>query len=198
MKILHMHTKMVSGGIESMVCSLVNELVKNHDVTLCTIFKPSIEDVFYNLLSPNVKKITLCKQKFGFSIKEIFGVYSVIKKGRYDIVHIHGCFQYYFLAILLLHKRVKFVYTIHSDAKMENQLWDTRLFALKKYYFKNRFIVPVTISRASQNSFVDLYDCGSSLIFNGTSTPKIDNSIKLLDQYRLTQNTKIFINDNRF
>ena len=188
---------MVSGGIEAMVCGLVNELVKNNDVTLCTIFKPSPDDVFYNKLSSNVKKINLGKINFGFSIKEIFNVYKTMRVGRYDIVNIHGCFQYYFFAILFLHKKVKFVYTIHSDAKMENQLWDKRLFELKKYFFRNRFVMPVTISKTSKRSFFEVYNCDSSLIFNGASMPIINELNRCVDQYRLTPSTKVFIHPGR-
>ena len=188
---------MVSGGIEAMVCGLVNELVKSNDVTLCTIFKPSIDDVFYNKLSYNVKKINLGKVNFGFSIKEIFKVFNVIRLGQYDIVHIHGLFQYYFLAILLLRKKVNFVYTIHSDAKMENQLWDKRLFAIKKYFFRNGFMTPVTISKTSKKSFTDVYKCDSFLILNGASIPKINKQNRFVDQYRLAPSTKIFIHPGR-
>ncbi len=188
---------MVSGGIEAMVCGLVNELSKGNDVTLCTIFQPSVDDVFYNKLSSNVNKINLGKVNFGFSIKEIFKVYNVIRVGRYEIVHIHGLFQYYFIAILFLHKKVNFVYTVHSDAIMENQLWDKRLLAIKKYYFRNGFMTPVTISKTSKKSFTELYRCNSFLILNGTSRPIINYQNRLVDQYRLTSNTKVFLHPGR-
>lgn len=198
MKILQIHTKMVSGGIEAIVCNLVNEMSKSHDVTLCTIFQPTEKDVFYRRLDEKVKRITIGKKHFGFSIKEIWKIYRVILQGHYDIVHIHGCFQYYFLAIALLHSKIKFVYTIHSDAKKENQTWDWRLFNLKKYMFAHRWMRPVTISEASQKSFEDLYHCESHLIFNGIAKSKIA-SIKnnVIDGLRKTNNTKIFIHAGR-
>ena len=33
MKILHIHPSMAGGGIEAMICGLVNEMAKVHDVT---------------------------------------------------------------------------------------------------------------------------------------------------------------------
>ena len=51
MKILHIHPSMAGGGIEAMICGLVNEMAKVHDVTLCTIFEPKKEDVFEKKLS---------------------------------------------------------------------------------------------------------------------------------------------------
>ena len=198
MKILHIHTKMVSGGIEAIVCNLVNEMSKTHDVTLCTIFQPTEDDVFYRKLDEKVKKITIGKKHFGFSIKEIWKIYRVISQGHYDVVHIHGCFQYYFLAIALLHSKVKFVYTIHSDARRENQVWDWRLFKLKKYMFAHRWMWPVTISEASQQSFEELYHCNSHLIFNGIAKNKTEvSNNNVIDRLRTSKDTKVFIHAGR-
>lgn len=196
MKILHMHTKMVSGGIEAMVCGLVNELVKENSVTLCTIFEPGSDDIFLKRISSNVKKETIGKKHYGFSIREIFRIYRYIKTGNFDVVHVHGCFQYYILAILMLWHKTKFIYTVHSDAKMENQKWESRLFYLKKLCFRKRLVYPVTISKSSQQSFNEVYDTESTLIFNGTPKPlkcEIDKTI----QYRLTADTKVFIHPGR-
>lgn len=198
MKILHIHTKMVSGGIEAIVCNLVNEMSKTDDVTLCTIFQPTEDDVFYRKLDEKVKKITIGKKHFGFSIKEIWKIYRVISQGHYDVVHIHGCFQYYFLAIALLHSKVKFIYTIHSDARKENQVWDWRLFKLKKYMFAHRWMWPVTISEASQQSFEELYHCNSHLIFNGIAKNKTEiSNNNVIDRLRKSKDTKVFIHAGR-
>lgn len=197
MKILQLHTKMVSGGIEAIVCGLSNEMSKTEEVTLCTIFQPTSKDVFYNKLSPNVKKATIGKLNFGFSIKEIFKIYNFIKKGNYDIVHVHGCFQYYCLAMILLHSKTRFFYTIHSDARMENQIWDWRLFKLKRFMFAKRWVVPVTISDISQKSFKDLYNCPSELIYNGTPKPVCLNVPNVIDELRFTSKTKVFVHAAR-
>ena len=198
MKILQIHTKMVSGGIEAIVCNLSNELVKSHDVTLCTIFQPTEEDVFYCKLDSKVKKVTIGKKKFGFSVKEIWKIYRIVSQGHYDVVHIHGCFQYYFLAIALLHSKVKFIYTIHSDARKENQAWDWKLFRLKKFMFSHRWMSPVTISYASQQSFEDLYHCKSNLIFNGIAKSQYKYSSRnVVDEYRKTKLTKVFLHAGR-
>ena len=74
MKILHIHPSMAGGGIEAMICGLVNEMVKFHDVTVCTIFEPTPDHVFEKKLSPLVHRISLGKVKEGFSINEIFKI----------------------------------------------------------------------------------------------------------------------------
>lgn len=198
MKILQLHTKMVSGGIEAVVCNLSNELSKTHDVTLCTIFQPTEQDVFYQKLSDKVKKITIGKKQVGFSIKEIWKIFRVVQKGKYDVVHVHGCFQYYFLTIACLHPKVRFVYTVHSDANKENQTWDWRLFKLKRYMFVHRWMLPVTISEASQQSFAALYHCESTLIHNGIAKGKVNASSKsVMDKLRKAEKTKVFLHAGR-
>ena len=105
-KVLHIHSTMRAGGIESFICQLLNEMQNYIDcLSLCTIFKPSITDIFYNKLSSKIYRISLGKVKPGFSLIEIFKIFNLIKKGNYDIVHIHGMFYYYALSILFLRKR---------------------------------------------------------------------------------------------
>ena len=127
MKILHIHPAMKGGGIEAMITALANEMSKNNDVTVCTIFDPLAEDVFWNKLSSTVSKDSLGKTTPGFSLKEIFKIYNYLRSGGFEIVHVHGFFYYYALSILLLHQKIKFIYTVHSDAFMENTVWDKRI-----------------------------------------------------------------------
>lgn len=200
MKILHFHTKLVAGGIEAMVCSLANEMVKTEDVTVCTIFKPSESDIYFRKLHVDVKKESIGKLSFGFSFKEPFLVYKYIKNGSFDVVNIHGCFQYYILAVLFLHRRVRFFYTIHSDARMENQKWDKRFFWFKSFCFKNQWIIPITISKTSQRSFKDLYSCNSYLIPNGIPKPVINfekRNKSELSKLKRKSNTKLFVHPGR-
>lgn len=197
MKILHIHPSMAGGGIEAMICGLVNEMAKVHDVTLCTIFEPKKDDVFEKKLSSSVHRISLGKKIPGFSIKEVFDIYRCIRKGHYDVVHIHGFFYYYALAVFLLHKRVKFVYTIHSDAAKENATWDKRFIRIKKYAFQKDYIHPVTISKESKRSFTAYYGLDSTLIYNGIPDYTYDTKVRKLTAYRFTDKTRVFLHPGR-
>lgn len=197
MKVLHIHTSMSGGGIEAIICALLNELVERHDVTMATIFTPKASDIFENKLNKRVKRVSLGKVKPGFSISEIFQIYRLIKAGNYDVVHIHGFFYYYAISVLLLHRKVKFFYTIHSDAVMENSPWDRRFLWLKKWCFKKRLIKPITISPASKESFTKLYGTDSTLICNGVSRPIITTDENPLAQYKITPATRIFVHAGR-
>ena len=197
MNIIHIHPALKSGGIESIICSLSNEMVKNHDVTICTIFRPSDSDIYEKKLDPRIVRINMGKEKTGFSLKELFDIYKLLRKSKYDVVHVHGFFYYYMIPVLLLHRKIKFIYTVHSDAFMENVSWDRLFFRLKRYCFKKRYINPVTISLPSKESFRNLYSLDSTLIYNGVPKPKIDPSEDRLSIYKKTEKTKIFLHPGR-
>lgn len=187
---------MKGGGIEAMICALANEMSKTEDVTVCSIFKPTPSDVFWNKLLSTVKKIDLGKIAPGFSLKEIFKVYSLIRDGNYDVVNIHGMFFYYVMPVLFLHRNTKFFYTIHSDAAKENSKWDNKILRIKKMCFRRGYIHPVTISNASQKSFENLYDCASTLIYNGIQKPKLEIT-DAANVYKINPDTKVFIHAGR-
>ena len=71
MKILHIHPSLAGGGIEAIICALLNEMVESHDVTMATIFAPKDSDVFEKKLDKRVKRTSLGKEKPGFSLSEI-------------------------------------------------------------------------------------------------------------------------------
>lgn len=189
---------MEGGGIESMIAGLVNEIVNTHSVTLCTIFEPKASDLFYNKLDPRITKISIGKKISGVSPTVIFKIYYIIKNGKYDVVHIHGFFYYYVIAVLLLHKKVQFFYTVHSDAVRENAYWDRKIFWLKRFCFRKKYVCPVTISGASQESFSKLYQCSSELIYNGAPLPKISTvAVPVVTESRISPHTKILLHPGR-
>ncbi len=197
MNILHIHPSLAGGGIESMICALANEMAKSENITVCSIFEPKGTDTFWYKLSPSVRKITLKKKNIGFSFKVLLDIYRIIRRGNFDVVNVHGMFYYYVLSILLLHKKIRFFYTIHSDARMENSKWDKRLFFLKKISFNKGWMHPITISKVSQESFHNLYHCSSFLIFNGVTRPVL-TQIDLASRFRINgSHTKIFLHAAR-
>lgn len=189
---------MRQGGVEAMVSALANEMAnQGADVSVCSIFAPTDDATFWNKIAPKVKKIDLGKKRAGFSIKVLFRILNTIRKGHFDIVNMHGCFYYYVLSVLLLHNKIKFFYTVHSDAKMENTGWDKKFFKFKQFCFKKKWVKPITISAVSQKSFNDFYNCDSSLIYNGVVKSKISSDCKIIDEARITPDTKVFLHPGR-
>ena len=195
MKILLCHSSLGSGGIESMVVNLANQMSLTQDVTVCTIFQPKDTDVCYQKLSPRVKFISLGKTKKGITVKLLFSILQTIRKGCFDVIHLNGFFYYYFLAVIFLHKKTKFFYTVHNDAVKENCMWDKYLVPLKKFCFRKLWMHAVTISKTSQKSFVNLYDAPNTLIYNGVSLlnhDKID-----ISYLKHSRKTRIILNPAR-
>lgn len=196
MRIAQMHRNLGTGGIEAMICGLSNELSKEHDVTVCTIVQPSPDDKFYRELAPEVKRDTIGRTGDGKPFKEMVRIAKFVKNGRFDIVHIHGFFYYYALAILLYHRKTCFCYTIHSNALKENNPWDLRILFFKRHCFRKGWLHPITISPTSQQSFTELYHCVSKMIPNGVIRPEpIEGSN--LDMHRISPSTRVFLHASR-
>ncbi len=198
MRILHINPNLFGGGIEAMICNLANKMAEKWDTTVCSIYEPKESDVFWYKLQPAVKKYTIGKRKLGFSLKEIWKVYRYIARGKFDVVYLHCHIQYHVLAILLLHNKVRFFYTVHSDAFMENIGWAKRLFLLRQFFFKHRWVTPITISNASQESFTKLFGCSSELIYNGVPRPLIPDTAPIeVSKLRTSKDTVIFMHPGR-
>lgn len=198
MKILHIHPSLNTGGVESMIFGLANQMVISHEVEVCSIFTPKHNFILWNELDPRIKKTTIGKNQSGLSLKEIYKIYQHVKEGKYDIVQTHGFFLYYILSILLCHKTTKFCYTVHSDAKKEGSRWDRKFYKLKRLFFKYNWLTPITISPTSQESFLAYYNLTSYLIPNGIPAPAIRGNKKaIVDSYKLTDRTKIILHIGR-
>ncbi len=197
MKILHIHPSMKAGGIEAMICALANEMaLQGHDVSVCSIYEQTCNDVFWNKLSPNIKKISLNKIDGESPVKTIYKVWRLLKNNNFDIVQMHGYFYYYFVSIFTIYKH-KYFYTIHNDASQENVVYDKYLIWLKRFSFKHNIVHPVTISRESQKSFEQLYHSDNRLIYNGILVPKAEKTCDLVARFRYTDYTKVFLNPAR-
>ena len=197
MRILHIHPSMLAGGVDAMICAMATEMAQQgHDVTVCSIYQPKDDDIFWYKLPETVHKATLAKQNTGFSLKEVFAIYNFIRKGHFDVVQLHGLFYYFFLSVLLLSKQ-KFFYTLHSDARMESVSWDRIFFWIKKKMFRLRRVRAITISPASQQTFRELYGCESALCENGVPIPCIDKVRNAVDEARITPSTKVFLHPGR-
>ena len=198
MKVLHFHRSLGAGGIESVVCNLANAMAETEDVTVGTVFHQSPDSYYFSRLGERVHRISLNKvDDTKKPIKEILMMPFLIGKGHYDIVHIHGYFYYYILAVLLLHKKTKFYYTLHSVAQYEGPPWDKRVQRIKTLFFKKNWMRPITISEMARDSFEKMYGRDSRLIYNGVPSP----SIGIIPDYRglfnFSNDTRVFLHPGR-
>lgn len=199
MKIIHFNHSFYMGGVESLICGLLNGISKDNKVTLCTFIKMSSDDgLMPNLLS-DISYVSLGNKKLTAinKILNVFKILLLLLRGKYDVVHLHGAFNYYILSVFLLHKKTKFFYTVHSDAYMENGPMSQKFLAIKRYFFKKKYLIPITISPSSQKSFTELYGCESELIENGIPMPKFNLEKNPIRKFRYSTKTKVFVHLGR-
>ena len=185
MRILQVLSTLVSGGAEHFTVELTNELIrKGYECDLVTLFDEDEGNDLLKELSPKCGYSSLHK-KLGFDLGCYLRLYNFIKAGGYDVVHAHvGAIPYILLSTLLL-KKVKFVATIHSEARREAgrniKKWS------RFYMFRYNKCTPVTISEESKSSFDDYYNIDAPMVYNGVSdyigtgvSPLRDNEEQLL------------------
>lgn len=198
MKILHFYEQLRGGGIGAMIAGLANAQRRKAQVEVCLIYEVDDRDIFAKKLDPEVSFNSLHKEEGRITIKDLIDIFWHIKRGGYDVVNLHAHFYRFMLPIILLHRSVKFFYTVHSEASKENCRFDNYLLPLKKFCFKRKWLIPVTISHESQDSFRKLYNCNSLLIYNGVPRPVIDDKCgNIVQQYRLTSSTRVFLHPGR-
>ena len=185
MRILQVLSTLCSGGAEHCAVELTNELIRQgYDCDLLTLFDFDHENDLVKQLNPCAHVYSLGK-KLGLDLKCYIRLYKQIKQGCYDVVHAHvGAIPYLLLSTVFLRK-VKFVATIHSEARREAgksiSKWNRFLM------FQHGLCTPVTISEESKKSFDEYYNMDAPIVYNGVSnyagngiTPLRDNEDQFL------------------
>lgn len=165
MKILEYIPQLGSGGGERFTVDLCNELSKNNEVILCLSY--SLDDLgFYrNELSTNIKVISFGKKGKGLSLKIFFKLLKTIIREKPDVVHTHLMSIVYTSLSAVVFRKPKYFHTVHNSAKEES---DGKIGALiRRFLFKGKYVTPITISPASNKSFIEYYNMEASMIPNG-------------------------------
>lgn len=179
MRILQVLSTLCSGGAEHCAVELTNELIRQgYDCDLLTLFDVDHENDLVKQLNPCANVYSLGK-KLGLDLKCYIRLYKQIKQGCYDVVHAHvGAIPYLLLSTIFLRK-VKFVATIHSEARREAgksiSKWNRFLM------FQHGLCTPVTISEESKKSFDEYYNMDAPMVYNGVSDYTHSKSLNLRD-----------------
>ena len=167
MRILQVLATLGTGGAEHCAVELTNELIRQgNDCDLLTLFDVDHDNDLVKQLNPCAHVYSLGK-KLGLDLKCYIRLYKQIKQGCYDVVHAHvGAIPYLLLSTIFLRK-VKFVATIHSEARREAgksiSKWNRFLM------FQHGLCTPVTISEESKKSFDEYYNMDAPIVYNGVS-----------------------------
>lgn len=180
MKILQVLATLGTGGAEHCAVELTNELVRQgYECDVLTLFDIESDNALRKQLAACVNVASLGK-KPGMDIKCYSRLCKYIKDGHYDVVHAHvGAIPFLLLAVLRLRK-VRFVATIHSEARREAgktiNKW-SRIFM-----FKTGKCVPVTISEESKVSFDTFYKMDAPMVYNGVSEYMRSTNLELREK----------------
>ena len=167
MRILQVLATLGTGGAEHCAVELTNELIRQgNECDVLTLFDVAQENDLVKQLNPCAKVSSLGKKQ-GLDLKCYIRLYKQIKQGCYDVVHAHvGAIPYLLLSTIFLRK-VKFVATIHSEARREAgqsiNKWN------RFFMFQHGLCTPVTISEESKASFDDYYNMDAPIVYNGVS-----------------------------
>lgn len=179
MKILQVLSTLCSGGAEHCVVELTNELVRQgYTCDILTLFDVEPENDLKKQINASVSVSSLGKN-LGLDVKCYYRLYKFIKDNHYDVVHAHvGGIPYLLLSTLLL-KKVKFVATIHSEAKREAGSSISKW--IRFLMFQRGLCTPVTISEESKISFDNYYKMDAPMVYNGVADYIKQKELKLRD-----------------
>lgn len=195
MKILEIIPQLSQGGAERFVIDLCNEMSMEHEVVLVVLHNVDNHGFFRKELSKQVRLISMNK-RMGMDWQLFFRLAKLIREEKPDVVHTHlRGIVYTFLSYIFTSK-IKFIHTVHNDAKMEAgggvSKWCRELaFNLKRVH-------PVTISEESQRSFEEFYHLPSTLIYNGRPEYNFNTDISAVQQelenIKTNKQAKIIVN----
>ena len=114
-------------------------------------------------------------KKLGFDLKCLLALFKLIISEKPDVVHVHSAAIPYLLIASVLYRKCLYVATIHSEATREAGTGINKL--IRQFLFKNRLVVPITISEESKESFDKFYSMDSTMIYNGISKYEEGDSI---------------------
>ena len=163
MKIVELIPQLEQGGAERFVIDLCNTLAIKHKVSLIIL---SEHTGYFEKEVNNTVTIIHLKRKNGYDMSLLGKIHKLFKKLKPDIVHTHlDTITYTILETFMFPSKIKFIHTVHNDAGKEAGERLSRW--CRKFAFRTKKVVPVTISEESQRSFIDFYGITPPMIYNG-------------------------------
>lgn len=119
MNILYVMHSMKVGGIEKLLITISNELVRENNICLCIISNEYSQELL-SRLDNRVKIIYLRRKKLFRRLSYISQLERVIKQNNIDVIHIQQPeMMLYYAPMLLLSWNTKKVVTIHDTGKIQ-------------------------------------------------------------------------------
>jgi len=194
---MHIIPSLVSAGGQKFVVDLSNEMSKEHEVVIVTLYKITDDMFMADLLNKNIRLISFDK-KVGFDISMFNKIYRSVKRERPDIINTHLRVLIYSVFAILF-TNIRFFHTVHNMADKETGKSNRSIYKILFRYFS---VVPIGISHRVLNSIKNVYgDQFDVMVDNGVEIPKItakyEDVRKEIESYKKDEDTKVFLNIGR-
>jgi len=194
MKIIEIVYSLGNGGAEKFTVELSNELAKNNEMKLC-----SVKAIAGWMIPP--KKITAAVELIQLNFNKKYSIvlfcklFSLIKKNRPDVVHVHSSILiFYFYILSLFFKKTHFLQTVHNTITPGY----AKLFRfLSMLRFIDRGFLNVCISKSIFEQYVSVFPKLRFVhIDNGIEklslTEKYEVTEKEISGFKKDKSTKVF------
>ncbi len=201
MIIVQVISTLSKGGAERLVVDLCNSFCKKENTTvyLCVFHEREGRASFKNELDSKVNYIFLNK-KGRFDIRFQFRLFKFLSRIKPDVVnsHLSGTLLYLYFALLFFRK-IKFFHTIHNIASEETP--EKFLQRVRRYFYKKKLLIPVSISSITERSHTDLYHVRSEMIYNGVERKEPTTEFQSVKQeiasYKKDAGSAVFLSIGR-
>lgn len=140
-KVLHVIGKLGSGGIETLLVSLIENMSRSDMEIHFLLFDEKVQGFYDDLVKRQgceldyIKSIN-CNNKIRKTIIRMKRIKSFLEQQKYTIVHLHGGPQQYIYAYIARRTGAKAA-IIHSHSVRESDGLRTKMVSILKYCFRN-------------------------------------------------------------
>lgn len=195
MKILEIIPQLSSGGAERFAVDLCNELVRmGHEVVLVVLHRLTGNNFYLQDVDSHVRVVSMNK-RMGADLMLPFRILKFVRQEKPDVVHTHLRAVVYGALEACASHSVMHCHTVHTAASQEAGSGISA--RVRKFLFKNKKSVPVTISKESLRSFEEYYGFTTMMIDNGRNVPQDLNVsqavLNEINTYRTSPQTRILV-----
>lgn len=195
MKILHITNNLWSGGVTKLLEDILEELSKEHEVTLLLLGK---NDEGYNQEKFKNVKVIFLNQKKLYSLKNILKIRTYIKEN--DIIHAHLCPSQFLMNLSGIFLYKKFIITEHNATN--NRRKYTIFKVLEKVLYR-KYDKIIAVSEDVKNNLIEWLGKWSEkkieVIYNGIDIEKFKNAKNIKKElWKLEDNEKLIFMVARF
>ena len=152
LRILHITPTLTVGGAEQMATHLMVGLAKSHSVGAVGLF-PAAQSAVEQRLAQAAIPIWHLNKRAGFDPRMFAALNRVFREFRPDVVHTHMAVQRYVFPVLLRHRSVVAIHTMHNLAQHETDALGRLVHRLA---FRNQ-VLPIGISQEVSASVKRIY-----------------------------------------